>query len=140
MSRAKAEIADIAETLEPASTPVREALAAPGVRPWCLVQVDYRSVCVAVMDLGRFDEVRDLRLVLEGKGAERAACCATPADIAELQSIHAQLVDARRRDCYPDILAGEPAFHLSLCRAARMPCCCGWWRPFGSSAVRLCMA
>jgi DNA-binding GntR family transcriptional regulator len=116
----KLKLRDIAVGLGTSVTPVREALARL-VSDHVLVQVDYRSVCVAVMDLDRFDEVRDLRLVLEGKGAEHAARCATPADIAELQTIHAQVVDARGRDCYPDILAANQAFHLSLCRTARMP-------------------
>jgi DNA-binding GntR family transcriptional regulator len=116
----KLKLRDLAETLGISVTPVREALARL-ISDQVLVQIDYRSVCVAVMDLGRFDEVRELRLILEGSGAERAADCAAPADIDELRTIHAQLVDARGRDCYPDILLANQQFHLSLCRAARMP-------------------
>ena len=116
----KLKLRDLAVTLGTSVTPVREALARL-VSDQVLVQVDYRSVCVAVMDLERFDEVRELRLDLEGRGAERAAECAAPADIDELRTIHARLLDARGRDCYPDILQANQQFHLSLCRAARMP-------------------
>lgn len=116
----KLKLRDLAETLGTSVTPVREALARL-ISDLVLVQIDYRSVCVAVMDLGRFDEVRELRLMLEGSGAERAAECAAPADIDDLKTIHTRLVDARRRDCYPDILLANQQFHLSLCRAARMP-------------------
>jgi DNA-binding GntR family transcriptional regulator len=116
----KLKLRDLADQLGTSVTPVREALARL-VSDHVLVQVDYRSVWVAVMDLDRFDEVRELRLDLEGKGAEHAARCATQADIAALQSTHARLLDARRRDCYPDILSANQEFHLSLCRAARMP-------------------
>ena len=31
------------------------------------------------------------------------------------------VVDARGRECYPDILLANQQFHLSLCRTARMP-------------------
>jgi len=116
----KLKLRDLADRLGTSVTPVREALARL-VSDQVLVQVDYRSVCVAVMDLERFDEVRELRLDLEGKGAARAAGCATSADIADLQAIHVRLLDARARDSYPDILLANQQFHLSLCRTARMP-------------------
>ena len=116
----KLKLRDLADQLGTSVTPVREALARL-VSDHVLVQVDYRSVCVAVMDLDQFDEVRELRIELEGRGAANAARCATPADITELQEIHARLLDARGRDCYPDILSANQEFHLSLCRTARMP-------------------
>ena len=102
-------------------TPVREALARL-VSDQVLVQVDYRSVCVAVMDLERFDEVRELRLVLEGKGAEHAARCATPADIAELQD-DPRASWSMRGDVTAIRISWRRTrqFHLSLCRTARMP-------------------
>ena len=60
--------------------------------------------------------------MLEGRGAEHAARCATPADIDRIaERSTRELVDARGRDCYPDILLANQQFHLSLCRAARMP-------------------
>lgn len=116
----KLKLRDLAESLGTSVTPVREALARL-VSDQVLVQIDHRSVCVAVMDLERFDEVRELRLELEGKGAERAASCATAAHIAELTHIHERLLDARGRESYPDILVANQQFHLTLCRSAAMP-------------------
>lgn len=116
----KLKLRDLAESLGTSVTPVREALARL-VSDQVLVQIDHRSVCVAVMDLERFDEVRELRLELEGKGAERAAARATAADIAELTHIHERLLDARARGSYPDILVANQQFHLTLCRSAAMP-------------------
>jgi DNA-binding GntR family transcriptional regulator len=101
-------------------TPVREALARL-VSDQVVVQVDHRSVCVAVMDLDQFIEVRELRLDLEGKGAEYAAARATAADIAALRRIPARLLVARARGSYTEILLANQQFHLELCRCARMP-------------------
>ena len=64
----KLKLRDLAERLGTSVTPVREALARL-VSDQVLVQIDHRSVCVAVLDLDGFDEVRALRLELEGKGA-----------------------------------------------------------------------
>src|ERR1039458_8941478 len=62
----KLKLRDLADALGTSVTPVREALARL-VSDQVVVQVDHRSVCVAVMDLAQFVEVRELRLDLEGK-------------------------------------------------------------------------
>jgi DNA-binding GntR family transcriptional regulator len=116
----KLKLRDLAERLGVSVTPVREALARL-VADQALVQVDHRSVCVAVMDLQRYAEVRELRLDLEGKAAERAASCATPADIAEARLIHQRLLGARGSESHSLILLENQNFHLALCRFARMP-------------------
>jgi DNA-binding GntR family transcriptional regulator len=116
----KLKLRDIADRSGVSVTPVREALARL-VSDQALVQIDHRSVCVNVMDLDRFDEVRELRLDLEGKAAEYAAARAIPADIRELREIHARLVSARVRDSCLEILLENERFHLTLCRTARMP-------------------
>jgi DNA-binding GntR family transcriptional regulator len=116
----KLKLRDIADALGTSVTPVREALARL-VSDQVVVQVDHRSVCVAVMDLDQFIEVRELRLDLEGKGAEYAAARATAADIAALRRIHARLLVARARGSYTEILLANQQFHLELCRCARMP-------------------
>jgi DNA-binding GntR family transcriptional regulator len=116
----KLKLRDLADTLGTSVTPVREALARL-VSDQVVVQVDHRSVCVAVMDLDQFIEVRELRLDLEGKGAEYAAARATAADVAVLRRIHARLLAARARASYTEILLANQQFHLELCRCARMP-------------------
>jgi DNA-binding GntR family transcriptional regulator len=116
----KLKLRDLAERLGVSVTPVREALARL-VSDQALVQVDHHSVCVAMMDLPRYAEVRELRLDLEGKAAERAAGSATPADIAELRLIHQRLLDARATGSHAFILLENQNFHLALCRFAYMP-------------------
>jgi DNA-binding GntR family transcriptional regulator len=110
---------DLADQLGVSVTPVREALARL-VSDQALAQVDRKSVSVAVMDLDRYAEVRELRLDLEGKAAARAAEVATAAEIAALRAIHARLVKARARESYADILLENQHFHMALCRTARM--------------------
>lgn len=116
----KLKLRELADRLGVSVTPVREALARL-IADQAVVQVDHRSVRVAVMSLERFNEVRELRLELEGRAAEHAAGCATEEDIEELQAIHDRLVDARARELYADILLANQQFHLRLCRSARMP-------------------
>ena len=116
----KLKLRDLAATLGVSVTPVREALARL-VSEQALTQLDRRSVCVTVMDLARFDEVRELRIDLEGRAAEHAAECASAADIANLEAVHDRLLDARARDCHADILLENEQFHLTLCQMARMP-------------------
>lgn len=116
----KLKLRDIAGQLGVSVTPVREALARL-VADQAVVQIDHRSVHVPVMGQERFNEVRELRLELEGRGALRAAKRATEADADALQQVHDRLVDARARESYPDILLANQQFHLILCRAARMP-------------------
>ena len=116
----KLKLRNLADELGTSVTPVREALARLA-SDQVVVQVDHRSVCVAVMDHAQFVEVRELRLDLEGKGAEHAASRATTADVAGLRRIHARLLDARVRGSYREILLANQQFHLELCRCARMP-------------------
>ena len=116
----KLKLRELADRLGVSVTPVREALARL-IADQAVVQIDHRSVRVSVMSLDRFNEVRELRLELEGRAAEQAAHRATLEDIEDLQAIHDRLIDARARDCYADILLANQQFHLCLCRSARMP-------------------
>ena len=116
----KLKLRELADRLGVSVTPVREALARLVVDQ-ALEQVDHRSVRVAIMDLARFHEVRELRLDLEGLGAENAALRASAADIRELRAIHVRLTTARAQNSYRGILQENESFHLTLCRVAGMP-------------------
>ena len=101
-------------------TPVREALARL-VSDLVLVQVDYRSVCVAVMDLRQVR--RSSRVAARCLKAGRGACgrMRNAGRYRRLENnpcAAGRCAGTRLLSGYP---AGEPAFHLSLCRAARMP-------------------
>lgn len=114
----KLKLRDIARRFGVSVTPVREALGRL-VSEQALVQLDHRSVSVPVMDLAHFDEVRDLRLQIEGMAAERAARAACAAEIDALEAIHARLMLGRNRGCATTILRENGLFHLNLCRAAQ---------------------
>jgi DNA-binding GntR family transcriptional regulator len=116
----KLKLRDIADRAGVSVTPVREALARL-VSDQALVQIDHHSVCVPVMDLDRFDELRDLRLDLEGKAAERAASIADPVSIDDLEVIHARVVTARAASANTEILLENERFHMAVCQAACMP-------------------
>jgi len=114
----KLKLRDIARRFEVSVTPVREALGRL-VSEQALVQLDHRSVSVPLMDLARFDEVRDLRLQIEGMAAERAARTAGAAEIDALEAVHTRLMRGRNRGCATTILRENGLFHLTLCRAAQ---------------------
>ncbi len=114
----KLKLRDIARRFEVSVTPVREALGRL-VSEQALVQLDHRSVSVPLMDLARFDEVRDLRLQIEGMAAERAAQAAGKAEIDALEAIQARLMQGRSRGCATTILRENGLFHLALCQAAQ---------------------
>lgn len=116
----KLKLRDLAAEMGVSVTPVREALARL-VSEHAVVQLDRRSVFVPIMDDERFTEIRDLRLELEGRGAELAAGCARPTDIAALEAIHDRLLDARTREYHADILLQNEEFHLTLCLIANQP-------------------
>jgi DNA-binding GntR family transcriptional regulator len=116
----KLKLRDLAEQLGISVTPIREALARL-VSDHAIVQVDHRSVRVATMDLDRFNEIRELRMDLEGKAAENAARHATQGEIGRLIRIHERLKDARARQSYADILLANQEFHMELCASAHMP-------------------
>ena len=79
----KLKLRDLAEQLGISVTPVREALARLA-SDHAIVQLDHRSVRVAAMDIGRFNEIRELRMDLEAKAACHAAHHATSAEIDRL--------------------------------------------------------
>ena len=114
----KLKLRDIADRAGVSVTPVREALARL-VSDQALVQVDHRSVCVPVMDLDRYDELRGLRLDLEGKAAAQAVS-GDPKEIEALEAIHARLIVARAAGDHAAILLENERFHMTLCRMAGM--------------------
>jgi DNA-binding GntR family transcriptional regulator len=110
----------IAGSLGVSMTPVREAirrLVAEGV----FEMQPNRSVRVPLMTRDRVLELRDLRMVVEGLAAEKAAAVATRADIAGLRRIADELLAARRRGDFATDRAKIREFHFVLCAIARQP-------------------
>lgn len=116
----KLKLRDLAAEMGISPTPVREALARL-ISEQALEQVGHHSVRVPLMDEERFAEVRELRLLLEGRAAARAAAHATAADVRRLEALHDEMA-ARREDgdTAAELLAAE-RFHMEVYALARMP-------------------
>jgi len=111
---------DVARDLGISITPVREALlrlvAEHGL------ELDERgTVVVPVLDLERCLELRDLRILIEGEGAARAARRATRTEIDALKEIHRRYVQTEQSDDLATALAENENFHFALCRMAKSP-------------------
>lgn len=116
----KLKLRDLAAEMGISPTPVREALARL-ISEQALEQVGHHSVRVPVMDEQRFAEVRELRLVLEGRAATHAAAHATTADVRRLEALHELMASQREEgDAAAELLAAE-RFHMELYALARMP-------------------
>lgn len=116
----KLKLRDLAAEMGISPTPVREALARL-ISEQALEQVGHHSVRVPIMSEGRFAEVRELRLMLEGQAAARAAQHAGPDDIKRLEDIHERMAALREAgDTAGELLESE-RFHMAVYALARMP-------------------
>jgi DNA-binding GntR family transcriptional regulator len=110
----------LASELGISTTPVREAL-------WRLaseqaLELDQRNtIVVPVLTPERYEEIRDLRVELEGMAARRAAAAVEPRDIGELASLHERHVAAETRGRLEEALEHNEQFHFALCRLSGLP-------------------
>ena len=98
-------------------TPIREALMQL-VAERVLTGAPGRSPRVPELTLGRFLELRDIRVALESLAARKAARRATPALIRTLQEQHERLVRAKEAQRFKETLAANRDFHFTLHRAS----------------------
>jgi DNA-binding GntR family transcriptional regulator len=110
----------LAAELGVSPTPVREALlrlVSEGA-----LDLDARGISwVPRLSPDRYAEIMDLRVELEGRAAARAALLATPEEIATLRAIHDRLMEGRRAQDAPIVLAENERFHFGVIAIARMP-------------------
>lgn len=110
----------LASELGISTTPVREAL-------WRLaseqaLELDQRNtVIVPVLTAARYEEIRDLRVELEGMAARRAAPAASTRDVAELATLHERHVAAETEHRFDEALEHNKQFHFALCRLSGLP-------------------
>jgi len=116
----KIKLQEGADELGISPTPVREALFRL-VSEDVLTQVDRQSVRVPIIHADRYREIRELRLLLEGDAAERAAERATRAEVEALAEIHERLCVAHEKGNPRGALIENRHFHQGLCELARMP-------------------
>lgn len=116
----KLKLRDIAATMGISATPVREALARL-ISELALEQVGHHSVRVPVMSEARFAEVCELRSMLEGQAAARAAERAGADDVRRLEAIHERMAALREAgDSAGELLESE-RFHMEVYALADMP-------------------
>lgn len=110
----------LATQLGTSLTPVREALLQLVTEGTLEMQAG-RSISVPVLTRAAYLELRDLRMAVEGMGAERAAAVISKPAIAKLAQIQEKLAAAKARRDFAAALRWNEAFHIDLATAAEMP-------------------
>jgi len=110
----------VADELGISVTPVRESLLRL-VSEHALMLDERGTVVVPVLTLERCIEIRDLRMLIEGEGAARAAAFVTEPEIENLLAIHDRYVQTETDKNFAAALAENENFHFGVCRLARSP-------------------
>jgi DNA-binding GntR family transcriptional regulator len=113
-------IRELAETMGVSETPIREALMQL-VRARVLDMQASRSIEVARLSAAQYEELRGIRILLEGLAAERATTRISKADIANLKKYHQALVAAERGKRWREAVQVNWQFHHTLYKAADAP-------------------
>lgn len=116
----KLKLRDLAQEMGISPTPVREALARL-ISEQALEQVGHHSVRVPVLNERQFAEVRELRVMLEGRAAAGAALHADADDVARLEEIHQRMAALSDAGDASGALAAAERFHMDVYRLARLP-------------------
>lgn len=127
-------VRQVADELGISVTPVRESLLRL-VSEHALDMDDRGTVIVPELSLARCIEIRDLRMLVEGEGAARAAARVADADVDLLQRIHDRYMAIESEQEYEAALVENENFHFTLCRLADSPVLFGivenLWIQFG---------
>ena len=113
-------IRQLAQTMGVSETPIREALMQL-VRERVLDMQAARSIEVARLTSGQYQELRAIRLLLEGFAAERAATLITDTEISRLREYHETLAAAERDQAWRTAVEANWHFHHTIYQAAQMP-------------------
>ena len=133
-------IHDIAQQLGVGVTPVRAALqrlAAEGA----LVNVPHAGMLVPRLSAAEFDDVLQMRLLLEGEAAQRGAHRLDDAGVSELASLEQQMAAGLAAGDAKAYLDANERFHVRLYQAAASPTLMGLietvWLKVGPLSNRL---
>ncbi|MGE0253443.1 MAG: GntR family transcriptional regulator [Alphaproteobacteria bacterium] len=110
----------LAAALGVSPTPVREALNRL-IAEGAFAPLANGSVAVPELDAGRFAELLEMRLALEGLAAARAAGRIAPAELAALDALLAELSGLAGRRAWAAYLDRHRDFHFRVYAAAGMP-------------------
>lgn len=101
-------------------TPMREALMRL-VFERAMVFDERGTAVVPDLTLAQLQEIRSIRMDLEGKAAASAATHVTAEELQELRDIQTGIADCHARKSFADAVHLNTEFHLLLCRAGRLP-------------------
>lgn len=113
-------IRNVAAELGVGLMPVRAALqrlAAEGA----LVNVPNAGVAVPRLSVAEFDDLLQIRMLLEGEAAERGAARLQPEQVQALQALCDRMAQSLQQGRRDDYLAANEDFHVILYRAAGSP-------------------
>lgn len=117
---ARMTIRAVADALGVSLTPAREALNAL-VAEGVLVLGHNRVVEVPTLSREGLEELRSIRLALEGTAAEAAAPRLTDQDVARLQALHEEIERFTEAGHYKAVMETNRDFHFQLYASAGMP-------------------
>ncbi|MCU5775463.1 GntR family transcriptional regulator [Erwiniaceae bacterium BAC15a-03b] len=113
-------IRDIALQVDTSVTPVRDAILQLA-KEQALEMRTPKDIRVPQLDTRQYDEIRTLRLELEGFGAEKAAELITPAGLHAIECNIAESMQVISVGNMSQALRLNSEFHLLLARSAQMP-------------------
>ena len=117
--QARLTIRDLAESMGTSVTPVRDALLRL-IQDGALEQRSARDVRVPILSVARYEEIRAIRVRLEGLAARECAMKATAADIARLEEIDGTMQAANCSGNWSDAIRMNQHFHFALAEIGRM--------------------
>lgn len=110
----------ISEKFGVSQTPVREALLQL-VSERLLTMTPGKTMCVPILARERLQELRDIRVRLEGMAVERALPHVTPEKLRQLDVLHEEVVRSKAEESREDTLRANYRFHFELYAIAEMP-------------------
>jgi len=111
-------IRELSEAMGVSDTPVREAIMQL-VREGGLDMRSSQAITVTRLSLARYQELREIRLLLEGLATEKAVPRLTRVDIKELETLHAELVAAEKSGDSEAATLTNFNFHFRVYRASQ---------------------
>lgn len=112
-------IRDLSESLGTSVTPVRDALLRL-IQDGALVQRSPRDVRVPILSVDRYEEIRAIRIRLEGLAARECALKAGPADIDRLIQLNERQRASSDASDWPDVISANQQFHFALAEIGNM--------------------
>ena len=109
-----------AEALGTSPMPVRAALQRLEAEGALVARGSKRTLEIPALTRDEYQELRDIRVQLDGLAAERAAANVTPDEVDEIDALCRAMQAAAEAGILDDYVRTNWDFHLAICRASRM--------------------